>query len=260
MPCDMFVSFLDVSGGMNAGNKRCLDPKCYAKTYSARAAANQDKPNDPNEPRCSWHGEYFREAFFETRLPEVVLDLPNDAAPVLRLAVLSLLELNSEARTAFGKIYDSDGMEVSGQAPGWHCVGYGTPALWKFLEQKSPADLLDMLKWISNYCLMEKRTTFPSVRRLVADHLGISLDREWRITEEYLAKKTTSEIHGIAKKFNLFTDGKAEAYLTGTLGKKSGRFDSCKKSELVQLILKSGIELAGVVPDEILKEDSIVAI
>jgi hypothetical protein len=38
--------------------------------------------------------------------------------------------------------------------------------------------------------------------------------------------------------------------------KKHGAFKGCKKGQLVDLFLKSGIDLKGKVPDEILKFES----
>ena len=69
-------------------------------------------------------------------------------------------------------------------------------------------------------------------------------------------KKTTKEIHAIAAQFGLFKEDKAQAYIHETLGKKRGRFDLCKKGELVKVILESGIDLAGKVPAEIHKQST----
>ena len=73
--------------------------------------------------------------------------------------------------------------------------------------------------------------------------------------KEYLDKKTVAEIHALAQEFGLWKDPKCEAFLYETLGKKRGKFESCKKGELVRIILESGVDLAGKVPAEILKAD-----
>jgi len=82
-------------------------------------------------------------------------------------------------------------------------------------------------------------------RRMIAEHIGISLQDEWRITEEYLQKKTKPEIIAIAEKFKIFEDPQAQTFLYQTLLKKRGKFDGCKKSELVRVFLESGVDLAG---------------
>ena len=224
LSCEKFISIIGIDGKI-ASEKSCLDKQCYATTYSEKKEA---VVKDPNAPRCSWHGEYFREAFYETRLPELVNDLPDENEKALRLAILSLLVSNPAACSEFGKQYEAEGFVK----PEWASADYpyqgdyGQVRAWRFLEEKPTAELLSILKWLSLFCLLEKKTTFPAIRRLVANHLGVDLKKEWRLTEEYLAKKTVSEIHAIAKQFKLFEGEKAEAYLTGTLGKKSGRFPS----------------------------------
>jgi hypothetical protein len=89
-------------------------------------------------------------------------------------------------------------------------------------------------------------------RFAAARFLGINIGKEWKMTEEYLIKKTKAEIMAIGKKFKIFADPKAKAYL---MKKFKGRdVDKLKKGELVDLIMKSGVELTGKVPAEILKE------
>lgn len=73
------------------------------------------------------------------------------------------------------------------------------------------------------------------------------------MTKEYLGKKMTKELHALAEKFGIFNEDKAKAYLYETLGGKRDRFDLCKKTDLIKIILESGVDLAGKVPDEILK-------
>lgn len=51
-----------------------------------------------------------------------------------------------------------------------------------------------------------------------------------------------------------FEDGRAQKCLIDELGKKAGRFNSCKKSELIKVMLESDVDHAGVVADEIMVE------
>jgi len=174
-------------------------------------------------------------------IPELVGELPIDGEKALRLSILSLVESNSAAIGMFlGK-----GNEMP------YYSHYLAEEAWKRLAEMPGPELLETLKRLSLICLMDKNTTIPKIRREVANHLGSDLKTEWRITPEYLQKKTVSEIHAIAKQFKLFEDEKAQKFLIDH-GKKAGRFDTCKKGELVKIILESGIDLAGVVPEEIL--------
>jgi hypothetical protein len=90
------------------------------------------------------------------------------------------------------------------------------------------------------------------MRHFVAMHLGIDLAKEWRITKDYLDKKTTKECLDLIDRLRIATDEKALTYLHETLNKKRGKFNTCKKAELVSLIMESGVDLSGRVPAEIL--------
>jgi hypothetical protein len=114
-------------------------------------------------------------------------------------------------------------------------------------------DLLDAHRMAVGEAIMQKAQTHAEYRHYVALHLGIDLAKEWRLNKEYLEKKTITEILTLLNKLGIAKDKKALAYLAETLNKKPGRFDTCKKQELIKCILESGVDLAGKVPEEILK-------
>ena len=89
-------------------------------------------------------------------------------------------------------------------------------------------------------------------RRAAAAHIGIDLAKEWAITEEYLHKKTKAEILKMGEDLGFFAEEKVKTFLFEKLLKKRGRFDLCKKSELVRLFTESGVDLVGRVPEEVL--------
>ena len=60
------------------------------------------------------------------------------------------------------------------------------------------------------------------------------------------------EIHAIAEKYGLWDLKETQSFLFEVLNKKRGKFRSCKKADLIRLFLESGVDLAGVIPDEIL--------
>ena len=91
-------------------------------------------------------------------------------------------------------------------------------------------------------------------RRRVANHLGISLQDDWRITDEYLRKKTIKEILALGEDLQVFSDHKAQSFLHEQLGKKFSKFNMCKKQELIRVFMESGVDLAGKVPKEILDD------
>lgn len=219
---------------------------CYVALYDPKPEKVK-KDIDPNTPRVPWHGEYFREEFYKTRVPELMTSLPSDDDKVLRVLLLSVLETHSGTREVFKGKCGNGNNEVDGY------VHFSIEEAWQSIENLQNGELKALLHNTALHILMDPRTTHADTRRKVAMHLGSDLASEWQITKEYLEKKTTKEIHDIASRFELFKDEKAQAYLYETLGKKRGRFDLCKKGELVKVILESGVDLSGKVPDEILK-------
>lgn len=245
--CEHLQSIITLAGGCD-DKISCLGPKkCHDALYNPSSAAAKKKA-DPNAPRVSWHGEYFREEFFKTRIPELMTSLPQDDEKVLRILLLTLLETHDDAASVFGKKYDAK------YKPQHERESYSGRKSWPIIEQMQGADIKSILQDLSLLILMDTRTTPPPIRYQVAVHLGSDLTAEWRMTKEYLDKKTTKEIHAIAEQFGLFKEDKAQTYLYETLGKKRGRFDLCKKGELVKVVLESGIDLAGKVPAEIQKQ------
>lgn len=89
-------------------------------------------------------------------------------------------------------------------------------------------------------------------RLAAAAHLGIDLMKEFAVTKDYLEKKTIKEMLEFGEKFGIFKDKKVQEYLIKILKKKSGRFNSCKKTELIDIFLESGVNLIGKVPAEII--------
>ena len=243
--CENFVTLIELSGTVN-DKSVCIGPKtCYRELYET-SSKEAKKAADPNAPRVSWHGEFFREEFYKTRIPELATVLPADDEKVLRITLLTILEMNHEAFAHFDEKYNFKRGER-------YYVDHSKKT-WPLIQKLEAAELRSILQELSLFILMQPETTTAPTRRVVAVHLGSDLSAEWRLTKEYLDKKTTKEIHALAEKFGFFKEEKAKKYLYETLLKKRDRFDTCKKGELVKVILESGIDLAGKVPDEILNE------
>lgn len=56
----------------------------------------------------------------------------------------------------------------------------------------------------------------------------------------------------MGEELGIFSDPNADAFLVGELKRKSGKFHTCKKPELIRVFLESGADLTGRVPAEIL--------
>lgn len=250
--CENFVSLLEEDGRV-FHKKVCINVKCFKKTYekpkNKGSAENGEDPEDT--PRVAWHGEYFREKFYETRLPEkfnqlqISADNPDANTIKDRLALFALLKSNDDLHHWFaGKV----GIE---QDEDRHWFRLSDSEIFGAIEKMDFSQIKEMLECATIETIMQSTFGAPG-RRIVADHLGIDLAKEWVVTEEYLKKKTKDEILSIGEKFGIFQDKNAQAFLYEVLNKKRGKFKSCKKSELIRVFLESGADLAGMVPDEIL--------
>lgn len=68
------------------------------------------------------------------------------------------------------------------------------------------------------------------------------------------AKKNTKDwLMQVGEELNIFKGSKARAFLFENLNKKRNKFHTCSKIELIHVFLESGVDLAGKLPDGILK-------
>jgi ParB family chromosome partitioning protein len=293
--CPDLVTIINDDGRKNQ-DRACMNPACLkAKEKSPNRIAAK---KDPDAPRVAWHGEYFREKFYQASLPQRFKQEAPDQAPALRLGIFSLLKSNHDLLPWYKKQISKPSAPATDPTPGTcrtcgctdnnchACIEItGHPCTWIEPDlcsrcademDEDPRDsmggywmgdkdifaplvamddrqLLILLQEASIQVSMQQGFG-PQARRIIADHIGIDLKAEWRIDEEYLAKKTKAEILALMDKFQVKENPAVQTYLYEKLLKKRGKFDGCKKGELVELILKSGIDLAGIVPDEILSE------
>lgn len=239
--CPEFVTILELSGKVDAdqacaGKKECYNAIMNPKSPKEKATGEKDL----EAPRAAWHGEYFRDVFLSKRIPEVLAGIDPDDPKIKALLLVCAVHGNRsiidyrilpakllakptpELRKAFKLVVEK--VVLSGQHVGGSAWGvFGTDS-----------------------------------RRCIAEYLGIDLAKEFAVTEEYLQKKTKAEIIAFGKKFRIFSDLNVAAHVARTIGKTPGNvvvadFNSLKKIELINVVLKSGIDLVGKVPAEILK-------
>lgn len=268
--CENFVSLIGLDGSpiYSSSGRYCLDRKCKAALEKKRSAekrkakmpaagseADDQGGEEPdNEPRVSWHGGHFREEFFKGVLPGRIrmqdqLDTKSLVVTVMALVASKPDDIEKVCGRLLGfKVpndwfYHLDAAEAIRKLADLESLEFGMHRAHR---------IADVLQQIAVHVVMSREFTADD-RWAVAEYIGIDLAKEWRITEEYLQKKTKAEILGIAKQFGVFDQEAAQTYLFEKLLKKRGKFDSCKKPELVEIFMKSGVDLAGVVPDEILR-------
>jgi ParB/RepB/Spo0J family partition protein len=263
LECEDFVSLVTIEGriesGYGQGDARvCIgDRKCFnSAQQSARAAertTDREKKKESvdagKQARVTWHGEYFRNVFFKRRIPEVLASLKPEDEKIKTLLIMCLAYANSSARSALrNKLGFRD------------AFGDNTPMFKKLLEQ-SYEKIVPLFREAVKEVLLEGQNVSEgnwnsfgsSSRRLVAEFLNIDLSKEWAADEEYLKKKTRKELLAFGRKVKILTDPLARKFMAEKLKAKSPDPEKLKKSELVDVFLKSGVDLVGRVPDEITK-------
>lgn len=232
--CVSFVSLIGLDGKFFEKQTCVGDKKCFkAVTTPKEKGKKAEKPE--GAARVSWHGEFFREVFFKQALPAKWKDLPVVDTEARQILLFTLLDASMDARDDFAEKHKL-GNYVHDES------------LWKVISQMKEFDVNTALHDSSLVILMTMDGA--SNRRTIGEYIGIDLGKEWRLHGEYLQKKTINELLNIGEKLKIFKDAKAKEYLN-KLGKKD--FSGLKKQELISVFLKSGADLEGKVPQEILK-------
>ncbi len=231
--CPNFVTVMELSGKVFcervcSGEKSCFNAITKPKTDREKTTGERD----PEAPRAAWHGEYFRDVFLSKRIPEVLAKLDPGDPKIKELLLVCAIHGNKFAADG-GRDYS-----------GWIL---GQPA-----DVKTKA-----FKAVVEKVVLSGQHVGPSSyngfgtkgRRLVAEFLGIDLAKEFSADAEYLEKKTKAELLAFGRTFKIFAQAKK------LMKTKLAAADpeKLKKSELVKLILQSGVDLVGLVPKEILK-------
>ncbi len=232
--CQSFLTVIGLDGKGRFPSMACFgDEECFKTKENLQDGESGNAAKGPPD----WHGTYFREKFYRQRIPEVTADLTFDEK-IQRVLLLSVLHSNAEARDTFLK---------------HHCGKKGWFRNYQIFEEikgMSPDDVRAELKTAAISILLQENMG-SAARHHAGAFFGIELEKEWTMDEEYLGKKTIKEILSLGESLGIFAEPTVKAYLEETLIKKQGRFDTCKKSELIDCILKSGVDLTGRLPEEI---------
>jgi ParB family transcriptional regulator, chromosome partitioning protein len=209
---------------------------------SPQPAGGDDPQGASDEPRVAWHGARFRDIFFKEKIPQRFETLSPRGVKAVHLALFALIQTDYDIRNWFAEFYIRKEDEQPRRVRDSEIFAVITPM--------SIQEASETLKEAVLQVVMGREFEAEGCRWLVAEHIGIDLAKEWRLNEEYFQKKTIAEMLKFGEELGIFEDAKAQAYLHDKIEKK--RFDKCKKTELVDVFLKSGVDLAGKVPKEIL--------
>ncbi|BBO86730.1 hypothetical protein DSCO28_72960 (plasmid) [Desulfosarcina ovata subsp. sediminis] len=244
------------SGSICIGDKKCFNEVCSEYNSNQLGAStggdysNSSHPGNTDKPRVEWHGAHFREIFFKEQIPKRFEDVSSRGLKTLQLALFSLLKSNWTLKGWFISEYLFENSEdgSSDEEGRGHNHWISDPDLFDPISNMNMKQASDALKAATLQTILYDDFSADG-RRVVADHIGIDLSHEWRLTEEYFKKKHKPEIIAIGEKFEIFEKPEVKEFVA-SLGKK--KILDLKKGELVKVFFESGIDLAGVVPSEIL--------
>lgn len=258
--CGHFTTILRLQNGLQAYNhsRVCMgEGECFAAIKKA-GAQKRDKsgkviPANPDAPRVAWHGEFFRQEFYQQEIPGLMAGMNVDDPRHLHIALATLLY---SAKVLHEWYWQETGREVPPARP-----YYSFSARFCYLLKTAQELPLDRVKALLAETLvriaLKKDRGYETMfndedRQALAEFLGI----DWKnfvVTEEYLKKKTKAEVLKlIGGDLWLLADPEFERYLKGRgLPNSLEKLAKEKKGFLVDLILKCGVDLHGRLPKEI---------
>ncbi len=253
--CVEFTSIVRLDGSemypeVCTGEEKCFntsgktDPKDDSAQDEAAAKVKQEKA----ENRSKNHGIEFREKLFETLLPETIKTIDETDLKAAQLSLIAILSSNSHLHSWFNGL----GQDATEEDDDLYRDYLSDNRIVGLVSELDLETCQKHLVEASSRIFMEKNFSAEG-RHKISEHVGIDLSEQWVMTKDYLRKKHIPEIRSIIEDFKIMDDEKAQDYLQFTIHKAEKGVQACKKTELIDLIIESEMDLTGMVPDEILK-------
>jgi len=234
--CPNYLTVISIEGKVTE-SKACFgEESCY---NAIGREVKREKIERGDGPRVSWHGEHFREEFLTKVIPGRYQKFNHSDLKMAHMALFAFVKLD-------GVILSYMAKEIKFK------YSYLDKKLFERIGEMDLDQVQELMKKCALKVIMRHWPVTCEGRLAAAVHIGINLMKEFAVTKEYLEKKTIREMLEFGKKSWIFKSKMVQDYLIKTLKKKPGRFDSCKKTELIDVFLKSGVNLVGKVPDEIM--------
>ena len=247
--CENHLSILYLSGE-SSDDRACFgDEACFKAARGGQSSSERSsnsKPEKKDGPRVAWHGQYFREAFFQEQLPQRFETVVPGSLTANQVALFTIVKGNARIHDWYMERHPEIGK------PRWEgseCLSIDSTALFTLIAGMDMLQVKDEINAVALQAILSDEYATEE-RGMVARHIGIDLAGEWRFTQAYLNKKTKAEMLDFGQRFNLFDDPRAKTFLTDTLERRA--FTACKKGELIRVFLESGADTSGMVPGEIL--------
>jgi len=212
---------------------------CGGKSKDADAQA---------EKRSARRGLLYMERFLEATLPERIADLNATGEKAVRLAIAALIlgdhdVENLYTQTFMGKTAPRKEQVVE------HVFGIANDRLLPLLKELAVVPIMNGVAKEEGGCV--SYSSNPRVRLFIASQLGVDLEKEFILTPQYLESMTKDEIVKVCESLGLWEDPQVRAYKEKHFSKKA--LMSLKKSELLDCMVKSGAELKGRTPVEVIQ-------
>ncbi len=238
--CKDFITLISYKGQVDE-EKACINKSCYNRRDKAwQNRGKSDKKEAAAGSRVSWHGEFFREEFLTKKLPGKFAEhapLADDES--IRLAMFGFASTGHHFKSMLAKDDDLSLFYVEGNV-----------RLWQLIEKMNMGEVKAWLVKFAEDIILNRQEVSADARLKIAEFLGVKLLKEFSVTEDYLQKKTIKEMLIFGQRADLFTRKKMLDYLQNTI--KKSTYTKCKKTELIDCFMKSGVELVGRIPEEII--------
>ena len=269
--CSKYATIVSLQGQMQnysdrnqvcMGEKSCFEQVEASSKKENRANSSKAKDKvDPDTPRVPWHGEHFRQEFYQQEIPSLMANLLADDSRRLQIALAVMV---NSADELCEWLCEKVGVEPPAKEKWRDHATMPFPRLLKLVKSLNgmQAEILlaEALTLIALHTAYGKgnwncRLTFIDPdRQALAEFLDIDWSR-FQVTEEYLEKKTKGEIvRFIVHESGLFQlpefkDAMLRQGISSALTPE--KLAALKKPVLVDLLLKGGVDLRGRLPKEI---------
>lgn len=229
--CDKFATAYNPSGEV-ARNQCCLDKECFAEKYMkplgikpSSSNSGEKTPEEKAEQRSAKIGQEFTDRFFQQKMAEYSDQKPNNVI-IMRMALIAMIKGNANA---FYKV-----MEKESQDP---VASYGITDA--FCNKVIDMDVDELQTWtikLSREVVMNPIICHTDLRDALCRQYDIVLERDFIMDEDYLKRKTKTELIALNEQFKVFD-------------MSQGVMEKMKKTDLVATFLAH--DLSGLIPDDI---------
>ena len=261
--CPHFTTILALMGRDNSfrayRDMACLgEAACFAAVQRSGKQKQGGNGNgkgaerDPDAPRVAWHGEHFRQQFYQQEIPELMAGLTKDDPRHLQLTLATVLY---SARTLHEWFWQELGQVVP-EKPEWQTFTLPFHQLLGLVQtleaHQVKALLAEALVKIALRTDRGYEISFVDAdRQALAKFLDVDFSR-YQVTEEYLQKKTKAElVRFIVHDSELMEEDDFRKAMKQRGFATAEMLAQAKKGVLVGLILQSGVDLHGRLPKEI---------